>query len=77
MPNRVLLKCEICGELFSANSLYYQHKVLQHSEYKPIVREDGYECPVCHEKRKRMPTLITHIGLHHLTNKPIRVEATI
>ena len=55
------------------SSLVLIHYIIsiQHSEYKPIV--DGYECPVCHEKRKRMPT---HIGLQHLTNKPIRVEVT-
>lgn len=75
MSKRVLLKCEICGEVFNSNSLYYQHKVLQHSEYKPVVKGDSYECPICHETRKRLPTLITHIGLHHLTNNPIRVEA--
>ncbi|WP_338598576.1 C2H2-type zinc finger protein [Sulfolobus tengchongensis] len=75
MQKRVLLKCEICSQVFSSNSLYYQHKVLQHSDYKPLVREDGYECPICHEKRKRVESLLTHIGLHHLSNKPIRVEA--
>lgn len=52
MVKRVLLKCELCGQVFASNSLYYQHKVLQHSDYKPIVKEDGYECPICHEKGK-------------------------
>nr|WP_238699222.1 MULTISPECIES: C2H2-type zinc finger protein [unclassified Sulfolobus] len=74
MVKRIVLKCEVCGETFSSNSLYYQHKALQHSNYKPIVREDGYECPVCHEKRRGAASMLTHIGLHHATNKPLRVE---
>jgi ribosomal protein L37AE/L43A len=74
MPKRVLLRCESCGQTFSGNSLYYQHKVLQHSDYKPLVKQDGYECPVCNEKRKRVESLLTHIGLHHLNNSPVKVE---
>ncbi|BBL47049.1 C2H2-type zinc finger protein [Metallosphaera sedula] len=75
MIKRVILKCEVCGETFSTNSLYYQHKVLQHSSYRPIVKDDGYECPVCHEKRRKVESLLTHIGLQHVPNNPIRVEA--
>ncbi|AEE94543.1 zinc finger C2H2-type domain protein [Acidianus hospitalis W1] len=74
MAKRVLLKCELCGQVFASNSLYYQHKVLQHSDYKPIVKEDGYECPICHEKRKRLEPMLTHMGLQHLINNPIRIE---